>query len=230
MTHRTGGFFSPYSSEASNTARVARRGCCEGAGVKPRSCINLKATTNIASSTPTRSRKRHAERRCLGDHPAGHRAAEHRDPADHLAASEHHLQAAFVLGRVEGVDQPGLDRAREEGESQPEQRRDDGPLPEGRAGQPHHVVEKRRRRQGDRAEEIRRSPAPRVGDDSGRDLEDHHAGREEGVGGERLQVAEPGVEQEERVDSPDERGGQRVAEHQHEIRALNAAGQLIHRR
>ena len=57
IIQRTGGFFRPYSSEASKTSFVARSGLVEGAGVKPRSCISRQATANMTRSTPTRSRK-----------------------------------------------------------------------------------------------------------------------------------------------------------------------------
>ena len=51
----------------------------------------------------------------------------------------------------------------------------------------------------------RNDAAPgRVGHDAGGDLEHHHSGREEGVGNEHLEDGEPGVEQEQRVDAPDE--------------------------
>ena len=49
----------------------------------------------------------------------------------------------------------------------------------------------------------------------------HHADGEEGVGRERLEVGEPGVEQEDRVDPPDERRGQRVAEQEHQVDPLD---------
>ena len=55
-------------------------------------------------------------------------------------------------------------------------------------------------------------------------LEEDHAGREERVRRERLEVAQPRVEQEERVDPPDERGRERVAEHQRQVGPLDAAG------
>ena len=56
IIQRTGGFFSPYSIEASKTAFVACSGLSAGTGVKPRSCISRHATTNMTSRTPTRSR------------------------------------------------------------------------------------------------------------------------------------------------------------------------------
>ena len=83
--------------------------------------------------------------------------------------------------------------------------------------------------EGHRAEQERDAPAPRVGHDPGRHLEQHHAGGEEGVGGERLEVAEAGVQQEEGVDPPDERGRQGVAQHEGEVDALDLAGGGVHR-
>ena len=57
IIQRTGGLFSPYSIEASNTAFVAFSVLSRGTGVKPTSCISRHATPNMTSRTPTRSRK-----------------------------------------------------------------------------------------------------------------------------------------------------------------------------
>jgi len=46
-------------------------------------------------------------------------------------------------------------------------------------------------------------PAERVRDDARRDLEQHRPQRERAVGDEHLEEAEPRVEQEQRVDTPD---------------------------
>ena len=84
------------------------------------------------------------------------------------------------------------------------------------------------KRQRERAEQIGRSPAARVGDDAGRHLEEHHAGGEERVGGKRLGVAQPGIEQEQRVDAPDERRRERVEQQQEQVDVLNLAGRGVH--
>ena len=114
--------------------------------------------------------------------------------------------------------------AREEREAEAQERRGERPGPEGRRGVPHQQIERRGRGERDRAEQVGGPPATRVGDDSGGHLEDHHAGGEEGVGGERLCVAQAGVEQEERVDAPDERGRERMEEEQQQVDALNPGG------
>ena len=75
----------------------------------------------------------------------------------------------------------------------------------------------------------KRRPAG-VGDDAGRDLEDDLAEGEEGVGREGLRVVEAGVEQEERVDAPDERRRERREQGQEQIVALDRAGRVGHRR
>ena len=94
----------------------------------------------------------------------------------------------------------------------------------GRLHPPEQDVEQRRERERQRPEQVRGAPPDGVGDDPGRHLEQHHAGGEERVGRERLEVREPGVEQEDRVDAPDQRRRERVPEQQHEVRALDLAG------
>src|SRR5262249_29988474 len=61
---------------------------------------------------------------------------------------------------------------------------------------PHRQIQKGRKQQGSRAEQVGGSPPPHIRDHPCRHLEDHHPGREEGIGGESLDVAEAGVEQE----------------------------------
>ena len=108
-------------------------------------------------------------------------------------------------------------------------RRDDRPRPERRVDVPEHHVEGGRHGQGHRAEQERDAPAPHVRDDAGRDLEDHHAGGEERVGRERLEVVQAGIEQEDRVDPPDQRRREGVAEHQRVVRAFDGGGRVGHR-
>ena len=172
--------------------------------------------------------ERHPQAGDLGDVAAGDRPGQHRHPGDHLAAAEDLLQLSGEPGRLQRVHQPGLDRPGEEGEAEPQQQRDDRPGPERPLDLPQHHVEDGGDRERDRAEQVG-DPAPdRVGDDPGRDLEDQHAGGEEGVGGEGLEVVEARVEQEDRVDPPDERGGERVAQQQHVVDALDGAGRGHH--
>ena len=58
---------------------------------------------------------------------------------------------------------------------------------------PHDEVEQRGAEQRGGTEQEREPPSARVGDDAGRDLEEHLADGEERVGRERLGVVEPGV-------------------------------------
>ena len=139
------------------------------------------------------------------------------------------LEIVAVVGEFQCIDQPCLDRAREESEPEPDQHRDDRPRPERGMEVPHQVVEERRAGECQRAEQVGNPPPPGVRNDAGRNFEDHHAGREERVGGKGLEVAQARVEKEQRVDPPDERGGERVAEHQRQVCALDAAGQVVHR-
>src|SRR6478609_10188237 len=57
MSQRTGGLPRPYFTEALSTVRVAAIGPSLRSGVKPMSRMRIAATTNIASSSPTRTRK-----------------------------------------------------------------------------------------------------------------------------------------------------------------------------
>ena len=84
-------------------------------------------------------------------------------------------------------------------------------------------VEQSGYRQCHRAEQVRDPPPGGVGDDPGRHLEENHPGGEEGIGGERLEVREACVQQEDGVDSPDQRRCERVAEQQQEVGPLNRA-------
>ena len=218
ISHLTAGTRQPYSIESEVILRISASGRSPFSGVKPTSCMSRKATTNMTSRTPARTRNGHAEAGRLGDQAAGDRAGQHRDPGDDLAPAEDRLEVAVEAGRRERVDQPRLDRPGEEGEAEPEQHRGHRPLPEGRLDLPQGDVEHGRDGQRHRAEQVGDPAADGVGDDPGRDLEEHHPGGEEGVGRERLGVREPGVEQEDRVDPPDERRRQRVAQHQDQVR------------
>ena len=171
---------------------------------------------------------RHAEVGELRDHAAEHGADEHRAAAHHLCPPEDRLEVLRVAGRGQRVDQPRLGRAGEEREAEAEQGRCDRPGPERRADVPHVQVQQRREQQGRGAEEEAEAPAAGIGHHAGRDLEEDHADAEERVGREGLRVAQAGVEQEERVDAPDERGGQRRQQRQDEVDALNGSGRIGH--
>ena len=147
----------------------------------------------------------------LRDDTAEHRAESIAMPPDDLRAAEDGLEAPAVPRSRERVDEPRVDRTREEREAEAEQHRHDRPGPERRLPDPEQPVQHRRHRERDGAEQVGRAPPDRVGDDARRDLEDDHASGEERVRGERLEVGQAGVEQEERVDAPDERRGERVA-------------------
>ena len=78
-------------------------------------------------------------------------------------------------------------------------------------------VEQRRRREHGQGKEERDAPAERVRDDAGRHLEEHHPRREGGVRDEHLEERQAGAEQEERVDTPDQRRRQGVEPGQREV-------------
>ena len=173
---------------------------------------------------------RHAQVRRLGDHAARHRAHQHGHPADRLGTSEHVLQVAGEPGRREGVHEPRLCRAREEGEPETEQDRGDGPAPERRVDLPHDQVEQGRDEQGAGTQHVRELPAAGIGDHAGRNLEEDLADGEERVRREGFGVGQARVEQEDRVDAPDERRGQGRKQGEGEIGPLDRAGGVSHER
>jgi hypothetical protein len=172
---------------------------------------------------PGAEHERDAEAGRLGERAAADRAGEHRRARDHLATAEHGLELAREARGAQGVDEPGLDRAGEERVAEADQHRGRGPGGERRPDLPEEHVEERRARQRHGPEQVRRAPPEQVGDDPGRHLEQDHAGRERRVRGERLEVREPGVEQQHRVDAPDERRGERVAQLEQQVRALDGS-------
>ena len=164
--------------------------------------------------------------RRLGDDAARHGPDEHRHAADDLGPAEDVLEMAGEARRLEGVDEPRLGGAREEREAESEQDRGDRPAPQRRVRLPHQQVEQRGEQERRGAEQVGEATAPGVGDDAGRDLEEHLPDREERVRREGLRVVQAGVEQEDRVDPPDERRRERREEGQDEIRALDVPGVL----
>ena len=204
-------------------------GRCDGSGVKPEVLHQPRGDEEHRDEDDDPHQERHAQIRHLGNHAAEHRAAQHRGTRDHLATAHHGLEAARVARETERIDEPRLDRAGEERKPEPEQHRDDRPGRERRLRLPEQPVQQRRACERDGPEQVRDAPAPDVGDDTGRHLESDHPGGEECVRRERLQVAQPGVQQEERVDAPDERRGERVPEHERQVDALDASRERIHR-
>ena len=174
--------------------------------------------------------ERNPQVRELRDRAAGERADEHRRARHRRAAAEHPFEAARVPRRRERIDEPRLDRTREEREPEAQQNRHDRPRPERRVHDPEQVVEGRRHRKGDRAEQVRHATPERVGHDTRRHLEDHHAEREERVRRERLEVGETRVEEEQRVHAPDQRRGERVPGEQREVHGLHPPRRVVHRR
>ena len=167
---------------------------------------------------------RDAEVGRLRDHATEDGPNEHRGTADGLRPPEDRLEAAREPGRAERVDEPGFRGAGEEREAETQQDRGQRPPDERGVDLPHHEVQEGRGQQGHGPEQEREAPAARVGDDARRHFEDDLADREEGVRGERLGVAQARVEQEERVDAPDERRRQRRQQGEHEVRALDGSG------
>ena len=163
----------------------------------------------------------HAQVCELGDEAAGDRSNQHGPAPDGLRAAEDVLKVSLVSRRAERIHQPRLGGAGEERESQPQQDRGDRPAPQGGVDLPHEQVEQGRHEERGRTEHVRELSASRIGHDACGNLEDHLAHGEEGIRGECLRVVEPRVEQEQRVDAPDEGGRKRGEKGQDEVGPLD---------
>ena len=165
----------------------------------------------------------------LGDDAAEDRAGQHGDPGDDLGLGEDRLEGAAEARRLERVDEPGLGRPREEREAEPEQDRRERPSEQPGADLPHDEIEQGREQRGGRAQQEREPATTGVGDHPGRDLEQHLSDGEERVDREGLRVVQAGIEQEQRVDAPDERRRQGREQRQDEVGPLDRPRWIRHR-
>ena len=181
------------------------------------------ATTKRDAQHPGAQQVRHAQVGELGDEAAGDRADQHRAAAERPALGRRRCsEAAREAGRVQRVDQPRLGRAGEEGEAQAQQDRGDRPAPAAARGSATSRDTAASSRAASPApSRNEKPPAAHVGDDAGRHLEDDLPEGEERVGRERLGVVQPRVEQEQRVDAPDEGRRKRRQERQRQVGALD---------
>ncbi len=193
-------------------------------GWNPMSCMNRNATTRVTPSIAARRRKGTPRSVTWATTPPrteptsiaapltvwARPKTDSRPPANSVACSASTSHAS-VAPEKNVKPRP----SRIEASAQPE---------EARVDLPHDVVEDGGRQEGRRPEQEREASTARVGDDAGRHLEDDLADGEERVGRERLGVGQAGVEEEEGVDAPDERRGERREEGQHEVRPLDGSG------
>ena len=187
------------------------------------------ATTNMSTSTPARMRNGTPRLvSCATTPPSTDPPSIATLPTIRARPNTVSRLPRYSVAR-ERVDEPRVHGTREEREPEPEQHRHDRPRPERRLPHPEQAVDHRGHGERDGAEQVRGTPPERVGDDARRDLEEEHAGAEERVRGERLEVREARVEQEQRVDAPDERGGERVAERERVVDGLHTPGVGIRR-
>ena len=122
ITQRTGRLANPYWMAPRSTAFAWRTVPPSRFGVNPTSCISRNAVTKLSASAAGAQHVRHAEIGRLRDVASQHRSAEHRHALDDLTAGEHRVERAVVTLRLERIDEPGLNGAREEREAQPQQR------------------------------------------------------------------------------------------------------------
>ena len=198
------------------------------AGVNPRSCMNRKATTNVTPSIAARSTYGTPRLVAWAMTPPDTEPTSMAAPPIVWARPKTPSRWPVKPVAFERVDQPRLGRPGEEREPEAEQDRGDRPAPQRRVQLPHHEVEERGEQQRRGAQQVGELAAAGVGDHPGRDLEDHLPEGEEGVGRECLRVVQAGVEQEERVDAPDERGRERVQQRQQQVGSLDLAGRIGH--
>ena len=224
ISQRTGGLRKPESIEPRTTLRTAWTGPTSRSGVKPMSRMKRSATTSVTPSIAARRMYGTPRFVTCAIAPPATVPDQHRRAGGRLGAAEDVLQVAPEAGRGQRVDQPRLGGAGEEGEAQAQQDRGDRPAPQRRVDLPHLQVEQGRDQQRGRAQHVENWRPARVGHDAGGDLEQHHPRREEGIGGEGLGVRQPGVQQEDGVDAPDDRRGEGADQGQRQVGPLDAPG------
>ena len=160
----------------------------------------------------------------LAQEPAGNGPHQQSRAGDRLPSPEDSLHASLVTGGFERVDEPGFGGPGEEGETEPDQGRDQDPPPDACLHVPEPEIGSGGHHQGRRSQDERDATPEGVGDHTCRHLEDHHPCRVGGIGDECLGQAEPGIEQEQGVDPPDQRGGQCLEEDQGQVGPLHCLG------
>ncbi len=158
----------------------------------------------------------------LPEEAAADRPREHRDAGDLLAAREDDVERPRVASDGQCVDEPRLHRPRVEGEAQAHCDRHDRERDDARADLREPDVAEGRRCQHRHGEQERHASAECVRDDTGRDLEHDHAGREGRVGDEHLEEREARLEQEQGVDPPDQGRRERVEPGEGEVAGEHA--------
>ena len=147
---------------------------------------------------------------------------EHGDVGEDAHAREDAVLPSGEPRSVEGVDQPGIHRPRLAREAEPQE--DGGEDETGQAPVEHGRAHVAKGGHGQRADaEEERSAAPdRVGHHARWNLEHDLAGAEGGVDEHHLEDVQTGVEEEEGVDSPDDRRRQREEGVDRVVGALDA--------
>ena len=146
----------------------------------------------------------------LTKQPSADCADQHRRAADHLPVGEDTIHRTFVAQTANAVDEPRFHRPRIERVPETKEHGNDreGDHSPADLGECH--IGKGRRREHKHGQQEGGAPPHCVGDNAGRDLEQHRPDREGGVGEEDLGDREAGVEEKQRVDTPDDRSSERV--------------------
>ncbi len=146
----------------------------------------------------------------LTKQPSPDCAHQHRCAADHLPVGEDTIHRTFVAQTPNAVDEPRFHRPRIERVAKPKEHGNDreGDYSPAYLGECH--IGKGRCREHKHGQQKGDAPPHCVGHNAGRDLEQHRPDRESGIGEEDLRDREAGVEEKQRVDSPDDRSGERV--------------------
>jgi hypothetical protein len=141
----------------------------------------------------------------LTQKPAANGADDHCGPRHLLPAREDSVEEPAESTRVERIDEPRFHGTRVKREAEAHEDGDDGEGDDACVDLGERDVQERRRGEHGYREQERDPPPERVRNHTRRHLEHDHPCRERRVRDEDLEEAQPGVEQEERVDAPDDR-------------------------
>jgi len=146
----------------------------------------------------------------LAQKAATDRSNKHRHTADDLTGGENPIHISVEPQRTYSVDEPCLHCARIEGVSEAHEHGDQREADDASANLCKADVCEGRRCKDDEREQERGPASDRVGNDAGRNLEQDGPDGERCVGDKRLSDRQPCAEEEQGVDPPDDRSGERI--------------------
>jgi hypothetical protein len=126
-----------------------------------------------------------------------------------------------MAGGLQRIHQPGLYGPGVEAEPQADHQRVGHEPEQATAERRDGHIAQRPQQQREAAEQERAASAAGVGNHTGGDLEQNHAGGEGAAGDEHLEDVQAGVQQEQRVDAPDDRCGEREQPRDRQVGQFN---------